>query len=42
MNSTKPERYPERYRNRNVPFQTQNRNGTRNGIDNPGLGEIIS
>ena len=37
MNSN---RYPERYRNRNVLFQTKNRNGTRDGINN--LGQYCS
>ena len=36
MNSTKPERNAGIHRNRNVPFQTKNQNGTRNGFYNIG------
>ena len=34
MNSTKPERNAGIHRNRNVPFQTKNQNGTQNGFYN--------
>ena len=37
MNSTIPKRHAGTLRNRNVPFQSKNRNGDRNGIDNYGL-----
>ena len=34
MNSTTPKRHAETLQNRNVPFQSKNQNGDRNGIDN--------
>ena len=37
MNSTIPKRYAGTLRNLNVPFQSKNRNGDRNGIDNYGF-----
>ena len=42
MNSTKPERNVRIHRNRNVPFQSKNRNGDRNGIDNYGPDHLSS
>ena len=34
MNSTTPKRHAETLQNQNVPFQSKNRNGNRNSIDN--------
>ena len=41
MNSTIPKRHAGMLRNWNVPFQSKNRNGDRNGIDNYAFSQPI-